>query len=293
MRVFLIACALVLVAGLVSAFTIAVWRPAPAMPLNQPDGDPLRGAYLARLAGCVACHTAAEGEAFAGGVPLESPFGTFVSPNITPDPDVGIGRWTRAEFARAVRQGISPEGHAYYPSFPYEFYGEMTNRDIADLWAAINALPEVQDAAAGHEVEFPFNMRVGLKFWRPLFERRYDHSPDPNRSVSWNRGKYMVEGVAHCGACHTPRNLAGGLQTAESLAGNPSMMDGSQAPSLSSERLRSAGWTRQGLVAALRTGILPDGDVFGGAMAEVVNESTSLLLQQHLEDMAAYLLDED
>ena len=256
-------------------------------------GDPKRGAYLARLSGCITCHTAPGTKPLSGGAPLVSRFGSFYAPNITPDPDAGLGNWTFAQFERAVRQGVSPEGNPYYPAFPYEFYASLTDRDIADLWAAIQQTPAVPQRAADHQVGFPFNVRSGIRLWRTFFERPVEYRPDASKSASWNRGRYLVWGPAHCAACHAPRNFIGGLPEAQELTGDPAMQDGGSSPSITADALTAEGYDRSALVQALRTGVTPGGDVFGGSMAEVVHGSTKFLLSEHLEDMATYLLDLD
>lgn len=286
------AAALIVVTGVAGAFgLLELWPLAtPAAP-TAVTADLKRGAYLARLGGCVACHTAENGEPFAGGVPLESQFGTFYSPNITPDEREGIGRWSFGDFARAMRHGVSPQDAPYYPAFPYEFYASFTDRDLADLWVALNEVPASGQPSRDHDVGFPFSFRNGLKLWKALFERPADFERVESKSVSWNRGRFIVEGPGHCAACHTPRNIAGGLDQGRNLAGNPQMMDGGSAPSLAAQDLRERGWTADSLAAALQTGILPNGDAFGGSMAEVVHEGTSYLLSAHRRDIAAYLMD--
>lgn len=257
------------------------------------EGDEKRGAYLARLSGCIACHSSKSGEPWAGGNPLKSKFGTFHAPNITPDKERGIGGWTFEQFVRAVRQGVSPSGKPYYPAFPYEFYASLTDRDMADLWAAMRAIPPSSQSSRPHEVGFPFSVRDGLRLWRPFFERADMTASEPDKGGSWNVGQYLVMGPAHCAACHMPRNLAGGLSDSDGLAGDPQMLDGGKSPALTAEALKARGWTKENLITALRTGVLPNGDAFGGSMTEVVRESTAFLLTSHLEDMAAYLLDLD
>ncbi|MCC0025191.1 MAG: cytochrome c [Hyphomicrobiaceae bacterium] len=247
---------------------------------------------MARLSGCVSCHTAENGEPFAGGVVLQSPFGEFVSPNITPHQTNGIGSWTLRDFSVAVREGISPDGEPYYPAFPYEFFASLTDRDLADIWAALQIVPEVSEPAPDHRVGFPFNVRAGLKLWRPLFERTFEYSAEDDQSRNWNLGRYLVEGPAHCGACHAPRNIAGGLELSEGIVGNSAMPGGGSAPPLTIAYLAQRNWTHENLVSALRTGVLPDGDVFGGEMAEIVRGNTSYYLSDHLNAMATYLLGE-
>ncbi|MCB1469066.1 MAG: cytochrome c, partial [Rhizobiaceae bacterium] len=222
------------VLGLAAISAIARWPIAETRDLPSPVGDTYRGAYLARSAGCVACHTdtAGGGAALAGGKALVTPFGTFVPPNITPDPVHGIGGMTFAEFAAALRQGVRPDGEAYYPAFPYEFYADFSDQDIADLWAAIRTVPAVAEPAASNDVKFPFNMRWGLKLWRAAYMKPSEIAPVLGKSDAWIRGQELVDGAAHCAACHTGRNLFGGLKDSEALAGSDSLPDGETAPSI-------------------------------------------------------------
>lgn len=260
--------------------------------LSSADFNVKRGAYLARMAGCVACHTKGDdGTPLGGGVALETPFGTFFSPNITPDRTAGIGTWTIEDLARAVRFGVSPDGEPYYPAFPHMYYASMNDRDIGDLWAALQIVPPESNPAPEHDLSFPFNFRPGLKLWRAFFFDPQDLVSDETRSASWNRGRFIAE-LAHCGACHTPRNLAGASVVAKAYGGDPEMMDGGSSPAIDPVALRENGWTKQGLVTMLKSGLMPDGDVVGGSMAEVVRDGTAYLLPQHLDDLATFLLDE-
>lgn len=256
------------------------------------DGDARRGAYLARAAGCVACHTdtAAEGPALAGGAALDTPFGSFVPPNITPDFEHGIGGWTPEDLGRALREGISPDGEPYYPAFPFEFYAGFSDQDIADLWAALATVPPVAETRGETDMRFPFSMRSGLKLWRATALLKAESAPVLGRSKEWNRGRELVEGAAHCGACHTGRGLLGGLD-ATSFGGNDDLPGGSVAPSIRAAALKDAGWTANALAYALETGITPAGDVFGGSMTEVVEQGTSFLDEADRRAIAAYLLD--
>jgi mono/diheme cytochrome c family protein len=289
-RLFVFALVL-LAAGTSGLLLLAFWPLPPQRAAAEFTGDIKRGAYLARLSGCVSCHTTAEGDPLAGGVGLKSPFGTFYSPNITPDRLNGIGSWNYSQFVAAVRHGVSPEEESYYPAFPYEFYASFSDSDLADLWAALRSLPPSPTPSREHEVGFPFNIRAGLKPWRTFFERSHAYIPDKSQTTSWNRGKFIVEGPAHCAACHTPRNLFGGLETNAGMSGNAAMLDGSSVPSLELADLLERGWTREALRNALRTGVLPDGDALGGSMAEVVHGGTSFLLTEHIDDIVSYLFD--
>lgn len=281
---------LAIVAAVTGTIVLENWPLPAAAKVTELQGDAKRGAYLARLSGCVTCHTAPATPPLSGGAAIASNFGSFRAPNITPDPVAGIGAWTFEQFVRAVRQGVSPRGETYYPAFPFEFYATLTDQDMADLWAAVQATPSVDRPSEGHDLRFPFNVRAAVKVWRSLFERTADYEVDASRTSEWNRGKYLVEGPAHCAACHTPRNLLGGLSSKE-LAGDPNMQGGGASPAITAGALTAGDYTRESLVQALRTGVTPNGDVFGGSMAEVVHGSTKFLLEQHLVDMATFLLD--
>ncbi|WP_086469875.1 cytochrome c [Devosia lucknowensis] len=280
-----------LVLASIGVIAVEVWPISPARPVTSPSGDAKRGAYLARLSGCITCHTQAGATPLSGGAALVSRFGSFYAPNITADPDEGIGNWSFEQFARAVREGVSPAGDPYYPAFPYEFYATLTDQDVADLWSAIAAAPADTTPSRPHDVGFPFNVRGGIKLWRTFFEKPVAYEPDPTRTSQWNRGRYLVWGPAHCAACHAPRSAMGGLPESQELTGDPAMQDGDAAPPLTARDLTARGYTKAALVDALRTGVTPDGDVFGGSMAEVVHGSTKYLLTTHLEDIATYLLD--
>lgn len=289
---------LTLAAGALGALAVGalvVW-PIGKMPspISQP-GNVQRGAYLARASGCISCHTNKEegGAALAGGAGLATEFGTFYPPNLTTDKTHGIGGWTIEQFARAVRQGISPDGHPYYPAFAYPFYADFTDQDIADLWAAFQTVPPVAKAAPEHEVGFPFNQRSGLKLWRAAFLHDPPTEPVSEKSARWNRGRELVRGAAHCGACHTPRNIGGGRKLDAVFAGSDTLPGENKAPAITPQSLSEQGWTVSNLAYALRTGVTPSGDAFGGGMAEIVQGNTRFLSKEDLEAMAVYLLDGD
>lgn len=281
------------VAGALGAGVLALWPIGESEPAAFPPGDAERGAYLARASGCVSCHSnaAAEGPALAGGEPLDTAFGTFVPPNITPHPVAGIGDWTIQDFAKAVRQGVSPDGDPYYPVFTYSFYAGFTDQEIADLWEAFRTVPPVAEAAPAHDVGFPFSFRSGLKLWRASYLDAPNTDALMGTSSPWNRGRLLVEGAAHCAACHTGRTLAGGLDEDARFAGNSSLPGGSKAPSILTVDLLPRGWTVKNLAYALQSGVLPNGDAFGGSMAEVVAKSTSYLSDDDRAAIATYLLD--
>lgn len=279
-------------AGAVAA-GVAAWPIEASEPGIKLNGNPQRGAYLARMAGCIGCHTDSEnlGAPLAGGVALETDFGIFRSPNLTTDEEHGIGGWTVDDFAKAVRQGVSPEGQPYYPAFPYAFYSRLTDQDVADLWAAFQTVPPVAQPSKPQDLYPPFSFRPALKLWRGLFFDPDPFSPTKGKSELWNRGKYIVEGPAHCGACHTPRNAMGARQVEQRLHGTDNLPVGGKSPPITTAHLRQNGWTVETLQYALKTGVLPDGDAFGGAMGEVVRDGTAFLSDGDLAAIATYLLD--
>ncbi|WP_338721039.1 cytochrome c [Devosia sp. XK-2] len=255
-------------------------------------GDIARGDYLIRLGGCVACHTDTEGGRayLSGGAGLETPFGTFVPPNITSDPQAGIGSWTLAQFADAMSNGMGPQGHLY-PAFPYENYTLMSDQEIADLYAALMATAPVAEPAAQNQVPFPFNIRLAMAGWQNLFFSPNRFEPEEGQSETYNRGKYLAFGPAHCVACHTPRNALGALDWDKALTGSPGGTGG-RAPDITAAALAEAGYDQATLVDALKTGFTPGFDVLGGAMGEVIADSTSHWTDADLTALATYLLTE-
>lgn len=286
-------------AGAVMAFVgtaaIVVWPIGLPLETLNLDGNVGRGAYLARASGCIGCHTdfAQGGAPLAGGVALETPFGVLVSPNLTPDPVHGIGGWSIAQFARAIRQGVSPTGDAYYPAFTYPFYANFSDQDISDLWAAFQTVPPVAISSREHDMVFPFDQRWGLKVWRAAYLEPPRTDPVPSMGEVWNRGRELVEGASHCAACHTSRNFAGArLSNTEHFKGSDALPGGDKAPAIDVKTLKTRGWDISSLAYALLTGLTPEGDAFGGAMGEVVLYGTSFLTEADRLAMATYLMDE-
>lgn len=255
-------------------------------------GDSQRGAYVLRLAGCVACHTnsRADGAFLAGGALIETEFGVFYPPNITPHLDEGIGTWSRADFFAALTRGKSPEGSSYYPAFPYTFYTRMKDQDIADLWAALKQVTPAKSTPGTTDLGFPFSQRILLSPWRKLFFRFGAEFPPDGHSPAWERGRYIVEGPGHCGACHTPRNLLGARKGHQPLAGSSSGPGGERVPPITREALVQNGWSSEDIVFALEIGLTPEGDFLGGSMGQVVREATSHLTKEDLQAIAIYLL---
>lgn len=255
-------------------------------------GDATRGEYVLRLGGCVACHTnaAAGGAELAGGAGLETPFGTFVPPNITSDPSVGIGSWTVEQFSAAMSDGMGPEGHLY-PAFPYENYTLMSDQDVVDLYAALMATEPVATPAAESSIPFPFNIRLAMAGWKNLFFSPRRFEPEAGRDGIYNRGKYLAMGPAHCVACHTPRNALGAIEWDQAFTGSPGGTGG-RAPALTPEALVAEGYDVATLAQTLKDGFTPNFDVLGGPMGEVITDSTSHWTDEDLEAVATYLMAE-
>lgn len=292
-RLMMWAAALAL-AGAAGYLTLSAWPLDPGPTLSADlAGDAARGAYIARASGCIGCHTDIDqgGPPLAGGPALETSFGTFRAPNVTTDPEHGIGAWSLAQFATAVREGVSPDGEPYYPAFPYEFYTKLSDQDVADLYAAFKTVPPVAQDSPDQEIRFPFHVRPGLKLWRALHFRSGRFEPDPDRDDVWNRGKYLVEGPTHCAACHTPRTAIGALDVGHAYAGADDLPDGGKSPPITPEALTAGGWNEFSIVLALRMGVTPEGDTLGGSMGEIVRDSTSFLTDADLQAIATYLLD--
>ena len=244
------------------------------------EGDAIKGEYLAKAAGCAGCHTdtAPGSVTYAGGRILDTPFGTFFGPNITPDRQAGIGGWSEHDFFRAMRQGVRPDGAHYYPVFPYPAFTRITDEDLRDLWAYLRSLPPDRRENRSHELRLPFRWRGLLWAWKLAF-----FSPGPANSA--NRGAYLTNALGHCGECHTQRNFLGGLKKDRYLAG--AELPEGRAPNLTPTRLKA--WTDQGLRDFLRTGVTPEGDSASDVMYEVVRNTTSQLTREDLDALIAYL----
>lgn len=269
-----------------------LWQPLPSqLSWEELEGNSERGAYLARMSGCIACHTDSDagGAPLAGGKGLKTPFGEFRAPNITTDKDHGIGSWTPQQFATAVREGISPGGKPYYSAFPYTFYSQFSDQDIADLWSALQTVPPVSTPDPEQFISFPFNIREGLTLWRTLYFRPEGKQENSQRTSAYNRGQFIVEVASHCGACHTPRNFLGALEPDKALTGGYDSAQ-NKVPAITARVLEEKGWTQDDLAYALQTGITPEGDVFGGSMSDIIEQSTAFLSWDDLMAVAQYLL---
>ncbi len=272
---------------------LALFLAAPAAPSSASDAEAVaRGEYLLRAAACVACHTDEKGDGalLAGGRALKSPYGTFYSPNITPDPAEGLGAWREQDFLRALGQGRDPDGRAYYPAFPYTAYSGMSEQDMKDLWAYLQSVPPSPRANKDHDLTFPFGLRSLARLWRALYFEPSPHRPNPARDAAWNRGAYLVRHLGHCGECHTPRGWLGALDDDRYLAGTKKGPDGKKVSNITTHRTAGIGdWSETDITFFLQTGFLPDGDVAGGAMDDVIRESSSRLSDEDRAAIAVYL----
>ncbi|WP_110708695.1 cytochrome c [Salinicola sp. CR57] len=267
-----------------------------AMAAQQSEVE--RGAYLARAGDCVACHTAPEGKPFAGGLKIESPFGTIVSTNITPDPEAGIGNYSRDEFAAALREGKRADGANLYPAMPYPSYAKLTDDDIDALYAYfMQGIEPVAEKAPESDVSFPFNQRWGISLWNWMFADADTFEPEPGQSEQLARGAYLVQGLGHCGSCHTPRGLLfqeKALDDSDDAYLTGETLEGWWAPNLRGGGGDDNGgrglqnWSADDIVAYLATG-RNDHSAVTGEMTSVVANSTSHLSDEDLHAMAAYL----
>jgi alcohol dehydrogenase (quinone), cytochrome c subunit len=256
-------------------------------------GGAARGEYLARAGDCVACHSVPGGKAFAGGLKMGTPLGAIYSTNITPDPETGIGQYSLADFDRALRRGVARDGHHLYPAMPYPSYAKLTDEDVAALYDFfMKSVPPVHEANPPSEIRWPLNMRWPLALWNIVFMDHAVFAPRADRDAAWNRGAYLVEGLGHCGACHTPRTVAWNEEALDDsdprfLAGT--MLDFWSAPNLRGDMNAGLGrWAPADLVAFLKTGHNRDGVVFG-SMIDVINNSSPYLSDQDLGAIAAYI----
>lgn len=248
----------------------------------------LNGRYLATVGDCIACHTGPAGQ-YAGGRGIETPFGLINAPNLTPDADTGIGRWTEADFARAMHDGQRPDGSRLYPAFPYPWYTRVSRRDVADIYAFLRTLPPVRNVVDRDTLPFPFSIRTVMRGWNMLFFTPGRFEPRDDRSDEWNRGAYLVEGLGHCGACHTARNALGG-DSGATYQGGP--LQGWFAPNLTGDTRQGVGnWSVAEMIEYLRTGANARSRA-SGPMAEVVGYSTSLMTEPDLRAIAVYLKDQ-
>jgi mono/diheme cytochrome c family protein len=248
-----------------------------------------KGEYLARAGDCIACHTAREGKIFAGGLPMKTPFGTLYTSNITPDPQNGIGTWTADQFYRLMHDGRFPDGGLIYPAMPFGSYTKVTREDSDAIFAYLGSIPPVKQRNRPHELRFPFDNRSLILGWRTLFFKDGEFKLDASKSAEWNRGAYLVEGLGHCGMCHTAINALGGSSDSQAFEGGLIPMQFWYAPSLTSNKEAGLGdWSIEEITQYLRTGVASRGAVYG-PMAEVVYNSLQYLNDDDIRAMAVYL----
>jgi mono/diheme cytochrome c family protein len=247
------------------------------------------GAYLARAGDCVVCHTQRGGQPYAGGRVMPTPFGEMVVPNITQDKATGIGLWNADDFWRALHFGKSKDGHMLYPAFPYTNYTKVTRADSDDLFAFFQSIPAVTNPREPHRLRFPYNQAVMLAGWRALYFRPGEYQHNPAQSAQWNRGAYLVNGLGHCNACHTRRNLLGASEIAADLEGGLIPVLNWYAPSLTSDPEQGLGlWSQEEIRDVLKNGLSAKGAAVG-PMAEVVMQSLQYLKDDDINSMAVYL----
>jgi mono/diheme cytochrome c family protein len=248
-----------------------------------------RGEYLARAGDCVACHTEPKGKPFAGGRAMPTPFGNLYVPNITPDDETGIGKWTADEFYRMMHAGISRDGALLYPAMPFASYTKVTREDCDAIYAYLMSVPPVRQRNRPHELRFPYNQRDLLVGWRALYFNEGEYVPDPAQSARWNRGAYLVEGLGHCTMCHTAVNRLGGSSESKAFEGGMIPNQNWYAPSLTSNRDGGLGdWSEKDIADLLQVGVSNRGTVYG-PMAEVVYNSLQYLTDEDATAMAVYL----
>jgi mono/diheme cytochrome c family protein len=281
-----------LVCGVAAAFAIT-WRPAIAA-IDQPSPQTFdaalvkRGRALAAIGNCSTCHTVRGGKDFAGGLPVPTPFGTIYSSNITPDAGTGIGRWPEEAFRRAMRSGIDRKGRHLYPTFPYDHFTNVSDEDDHALYAYLMTREPVLAPARANQLPFPLDQRFVLAGWKLLFLRHGRWQPDSTKSAEWNRGSYLVEGLAHCGACHTPRNALGAERTTAAFAGGD--VNNWHAYAINAQSPAPVPWTADALFAYLRDGWHPEHGTARGPMAEVVG-NLSEVPDGDVRAIATYMAD--
>ncbi|HYZ40866.1 MAG TPA: cytochrome c [Stellaceae bacterium] len=272
-RIVLGVCVLIAVA--IGAFVAWTWRPA-LTPIEPPAASAFdaariaRGATLAAIGNCAPCHTTGGGRAFAGGLRIPTPFGTVYSTNITPDGESGIGTWSEAAFRRAMRDGVDRAGNYLYPAFPYDHFAKVSDSDLDAIYAFLMTRESVRAAALPNKLLFPLDIRLLVAGWQLLFLNDAPFQPAPANSEIWNRGAYLVDGIGHCGSCHTPRNLLGAEKAQQALAGGEA--EGWDAPALNAASPAPVPWTQEALFDYLRHGREPAHGVAAGPMRRVVSD---------------------
>ena len=275
--------------------SLALTLSLPLLAHAAANDDPLvaRGAYLAKVGDCVACHSAPKGKPFAGGLPMTTPMGNIYTTNITPDPDTGIGKWSEEDFEKALRQGVAKDGHNLYPAMPYTSYVKVRDDDVKALYAYfMKGVAPVNQPNRPSDIPFPLNMRWPLKFWNMVFLDKGVYRDKDGKDVAWNRGAYLIQGLGHCSACHTPRGIAfqeKALDESSSAWLTGGVLDGWFASNLTGEQNVGLGrWSDADLTTFLKSGANAHASAFG-SMTDVINHSTQGMSDQDLAAMSAYL----
>lgn len=281
----------VVIPGLAAGLILLCVLAASLVPVARGASLLERGEYLVHAGGCTNCHTADQGDFLAGGHALHTAFGTFYAPNITPHRRHGIGGWTDAEFLRAMKAGLAPDGSNYYPAFPYVAYAGMRREDVLAIKAYLNSIPPVAQPNRPHRLPWYVRFRPGLWLWKWWYfsvpAAATAHGPDPVRQ----RGAYLVNALTHCGECHTPRDWFGGLIHALRHAGTVRGPDGDVVPNITPHRKTGIGkWSEDELSFYLQTGLTPDGDSAGGQMADVIDNVTSRMTTPDLRALVRYVM---
>lgn len=282
------ALAALVLGGGISAATLAARAEAQTQAPSAPtDAHSIaEGKYLATAGDCAACHTAPGGQPFAGGLAINTPFGKILAPNITPDKQTGIGNMTDAQFIKAMKQGVGHSGHLY-PAMPYVYFSKVPDDQILKIRAYLNTLPPVDHKVVANQLPFPYNIRLLMMGWNMLFfPDKGDYKPDPGQSAEWNRGAYLVQGLEHCAACHTPKNMFGGDKTGQELQGY--IVDGWNAPNITASWNGIGSWSVQDITDYLKTGH-NQYVVANGPMADAIKNSTSQLTDADVKAIAVYL----
>jgi mono/diheme cytochrome c family protein len=275
---------------------VAAWFASAPRPIFRPGdsgvlqpGDATRGEVVFEAGDCASCHASpgqGDRSKLGGGMALPSPFGTFYPPNISPDPNDGIGRWTVADLANALMRGVSPNKLHYYPVFPYTSFAHMNIDDVRDLMAYLRTLPPVAGRAPSHDIPILFSFRRPIGLWKLIFFEHSPLKPDPARTPAWNRGQYLVESVAHCAECHSTRNSAQAIEPSTRFAGGPDPSEVGYVPNITPAAI--GGWSERQISDLLKTGITPDLRALGSTMADVAH-NTAQLSQGDRDAIAAYI----
>jgi mono/diheme cytochrome c family protein len=282
---------LVIAAALAAALVIAIHVPdpgiSPALAQRQPDVD--HGKYIYTLGDCAACHTKPGDATLAGGLALKTPLGTIYTTNITPDRDTGIGAYSFADFARAVRLGVRPDGARLYPAMPYTSYAKMSDEDLQDMFAYLQKdIAPVKQTPPANTLHFPFDQRWTMAFWNVVFLDSSHFKPDPTKDAQWNRGAYVVEALEHCGECHTPRGLAQNLDNSKKFAG--AELQGWKAYNITASKQSGlGGWNDDAVASYLSTGHADGHSSASGPMAEAVDNSLRYATPDDVHAIVAYL----